>query len=492
MYRHSLVLFLLVLAIACGGGASSSSQPESVVLKIDMVYPTTPREKPEGVRQKFAVIDENTPFRIGTDTNDVADPLNATHARARLFQSGNLVAEGMSKIIRYTTDPSSVDPASRKIVVRGVPTGVPLFLNLELGKDLGVADPPYTETIYYAGNVNHILIGSSNLVVGGNVESSIKVPLRPAVSDKFYQLQCYVDFSTLPLIKMEEVDKKASTIVNVNALDGREADIQAPPPQFISDNIFNFQAFFFELSEIPLNQNKLDVTVEFGGNINLLAGGLILPNEAIAGLPLLFDFETSYVRMLTRLHEDASAGRSSGNFLGVYREMVKAYARADNLMRASGNTHPMEVQAQDLALLQVGYEIAKLCSNNTVGNRQRFSKVDKFQNEVMSGLRNNALAAIDFFLFSGNKSVPLKVNFDANSGNTSPLYILGSVSGNNRVDSSGNIYSAENNNLGSANFLLSTLVNDRIVTPYYDTTKIWTYIESFTKLATITSDNVNK
>lgn len=500
MIRFSFIFILLAMALACGGGGSpSESQPERISLKIDMVYPTEPlAQNSEMTRQKFAVIDANSPFRIGTDEEEfiaspAGDPKHATHARARFFQSGNFITQAISPIIRYSTDPNTIDPKSRKIEVRGVPTGVPLYLSLELGKNFGELDLPYAETIYYSANVNHILISGSNLLVSGNYENSIKAKLRPAISNKFYQLQCYVDFSKMPIIKVPGIDKKASTIVNVNPLMGT-ATISAPKPRLISDNIYNSQAFFFEISEIPLDQINLDVTVEFGANINLLSGGMILPDEALAGLPLLFDFETTYVRTLTMLHEkDDKSKRASGNFLGVYKEINKAFARADNLMNAPSNPpQPLEIKAQDLALMQVAYEIAKLCSNNLEVNRFSFTRIDKFQSEVIALMKANALTAIDYFLFSGNKSVPLKVNFDSASGNIVPLYILGSVSGNNRVDSSGNFISAQNNNLGSANFLLSTLVTDRIVTPYYETEKIWDYIESFTKLASISSDNVNK
>ena len=498
MIRVSVCFILLAMALACGGGSTSETQPERISLKIDMVYPTEPLQQNSGsVRQKFAVLDAKSPFRIGTDIEEFiasppGDPKHATHARARFFQSGNFITQAISPIIRYSTDPSSIDPNSRKIEVRGVPTGVPLYLSLELGKNFGEIDLPYAETIYYSANVNHILISGSNLIVNGSYENSIKAQLRPAVSNKFYQLQCYVDFSKMPIIKSLEIDKKASTIVNVNPLKGT-ATISAPKPELISDNVYNFQAFFFEISEIPLDQINLDVTVEFGANLNLLSGGMILPDEALAGLPLLFDFETTYVRTLTMLHEkDDKSLRASGNFMGVYKEISKAFARADNLMNAGNSTQPVEIQAQDLALMQVGYEMAKLCSNNTEANRFRFTRIDKFQSEVMALMKANALTAIDYFLFSGNKSVPLKVNFDTSSGNTAPLYILGSVSGNNRVDSSGHFISAQNNNLGSANFLLGTLVTERIVNPYYETEKIWDHIESFTKLASITSDNVNK
>jgi hypothetical protein len=493
---YIFILCVLLLALACGGGASGGGSSEKVSIKIDMVYPESSRGKASDVRSKFAILDANTPFRIGTDAieftaNPPGDPVHATQVRARFFQSGNVVAEASQDVIRYTTDPS-VDPASRRIVMRGVPTGVDLSLLLDLGRNFGEIDYPYQEAIYYSANVQNIIIGSSNVIVGGNVQSSIKAPLRTNSNGQFYQMQCFVDLSSLPVLPRQVLEKPADARISLNAIPNT---VFAKPAvsglQLVSDNILDFQSYFFEIFDISVANNKFDLIIESGGNINMMLGGMILPDEASVGLPLVFDFETSYIRILSLLHEDPIYGRPSGNIQGVYRAIEKAYAAANVIMSASGNTNiPMEVRAQDLALMHVGYELAKMCNNGDEFSRFRYNDPAKFQTEVITVMGSTASASVDFFLFSGGKNVPLKVNFDSNAQIQTPLLILGSINGD-LVDASGNYISAQNNNLGSGNTTLSELFNTRIVTPYYNTPAIWDYIESFTNLKTLSSDNVN-
>ena len=473
---------------ACGGGSGDAEGGVSHSLKIEMVYP-----EQSGGRQKFAVIDEDSLFRIGSDLNDPGDPNHATHAVAKFYEEGVLVAEGRAKLSRYSTDPGTVDPESREITITSVPQGVFLDLNISLGRNVNPnPDADIFEgfdTIFYQGSVNNLKILGDNVLVDGEESSAVLVPVKTYTDGELYTIQFFGDYSSVPLVApflemlADDDDDAKEPIVSMSSLlNALSPSPDATLPQLISDNIFDFQAHFFEVPSVAIAEAPFDVILESGNHLigenhyaNFLLGAIVTPDEIATGNALLLDFETTITRVFTRIHEAESLPYATGNIIPVVKEIEKVYDRIEPLLNSSSVV--LEIQIGDLVMLELVYLLAIQINTN-----QQVNFIDPLKlNTILFAqlpLVGDGGTAVNEFHFSKG-GAPLRV---LNPDGSLLMIIPEEISNLTTVGTNGNTITGSV--LPAGNIGLRDLYGNN-VTPYLNATSVWDHIYSVTDLDSV-------
>jgi hypothetical protein len=535
--------FAFFLAVACGGGGQeSSSEVPPIRLKVNMVYPQEVTSRSKGKndaeqRQKFAVLSPDTPFRIGSDLSDLnedppGDPIHATQARATFFNDGLPVARGTTNLARYTTNPGLVTTESRSITVSSV-YGDNLSLLVEVGQDFGEVLSERTENVFYVGNVQNIKIVGSNVIVDGVMSDNINVQLKTNIDRTrgLYTLQGYLDYSHMPLVALtSDADDALSQSGKFSLTSIESLDQSYSPPSYTNivtsgTNLFDAQVFFFEFTSLPISQTLFKLTGESGPSANvggvpfwsknMVLSGLVTPEDALSGNPLVFDFETTFNAIMALWYTNPLLERrsdltgSAANIVPVYGEMAKVYKKIEPILSygRSGNlSSPLEVRPQDLSILQLVYKLVRELNTGDVTGTTVTS--DRFHNKI--GLQSSAPIpnALDHFVLGGNLTyngnvlfqstrLPVLVNFDGVSDNlilehpisTYQYYV--NTKGETLLDSAGNtVLTSESNiittSLGNVvGYKLSDLFAEKVSNPFFGVNGIWNYVESFTALSNI-------
>jgi len=489
-----MVGLTLLFSWACGGSGESDFEGSTRNLKIEMVYP----DQGSG-RQKFAVLDANTLFRIGTDLNDPGDPNHATHAVAEFYDGDELVAEGRAKLVRFSTDPGTLDTESREITVSSVPQNTLLDLNISLGRNINPnPDADIFEgfdSVFYLGSVNNLRILGDNVLIAGVEESVISVPLRTFNDGELFTIQFFGDFSSMPLVfdigdLTDPVDDLGQEpIVSMSSLiDSTSPSPDATLPQIIGGNIFDYQSYFFEVPDVRIIEAPFDVIIESGNHLvggnnysNFLLSAIVTAEEIATGNALLVDFETTMTRMLTRIHESVdNLNLSAGNLTGVFNELEKVYGRIEPLFEASPSD--LEVQVEDLALFELARLAARQSNLNQKLNFLDPTKLFNFTFQILGTSKGEALNELYFEKGGG----PIRVlKTDGSLLMIIPHEIDGStVAPNGNTIATGSV-------LASSNILRDLYQQN--VGPYLETTAVWDYIYSITDLDSvgpIASDNL--
>ena len=471
---------------------------------IQLVYPEQRQSKAE--RGKFAVIDENTRFRISTDFSEdleTGDPKHATHAIGEFSIDGNVIASGLAELIRLPEDPGTVILNSRKMSIENVPERTLMDFDIRLGHDINSTEIfEFIDIIYYTGSVNNVAIVGDNIVIAEdgvldeddflpeNQSQTLFVPLAASNDGSNFTVQFFGDFSGLPFVVGSDcviIDPEVEPIVSINSTVDENIGIASNRPIFISDDIFDFQSFFFEVPAIPRSGAPYDVFIESGAapsdavpGVNLLMAGMILEEEMVTGNALLFDFDTSFSRVMAQTHEEELAMRATGNIGAVYKEMEKVFDRLEPLIYPTDVSAVQTFHPGDIAMLEVAFTVAKLMLEGSKLTMQRPNKFYLNLFTLLSGKSGGD--GINHFAFSGNRQIPLILEDPARDLR---ILIPMEIADNVLVDMSGNLISFENQNLTSANTDLQDLYKTNIVDYYFVEENIWAYLESITDLEDI-------
>lgn len=538
---RTLALFCLLcaavgLSLACSGSGSSGDaqvQPEKLSLKVEMVYPEDSKlNKFDRSKSVDASLLANRPFRIGTDLKDSGssppgDPVHATHVRARFYQdldptaqtlSADItpVAEAISPILRYTTNPSEVDVNSRKVSVTGV-YGDNLTLTLELGMDFGETVEPRVETVFYTGRVDHIRISGSKAIVAGVESDKISVGLKTNIDRNrgIYTVQGYLDYSEMPLVFFPEVEvigenNQFSNTSFVPLNEGATSPPDASRNAILGGNMFDPLAYFFEMPGLPLSQTFFVANANSGpsdnisGNIflsrNMPLSGLITPEEALSGNVLLLDWETTVRTTLATWYEHPASMGSSGNLARLYDEMGKVYPKLKRMLDYSkfGSAQTLSVTPEELSLLQLIYLFLRDINVGDILGAAVQPRV--FDTKVAAFMGSGFMGeSINHFFFNGNvifegnvlyqaKGLPLEVDLTA-IGSENILLTRPLLSDNLIVNPSGafsgNYVSLSDNITGPT---LLDLFNEKVGSPYSNANIVLNYIESITDIKTFAPD----
>lgn len=485
-----LLALTALLAWACGGGSGGGGST-TTRLKIEMVYP----EQNEG-RGKFAVIDENTPFIIGTDLGDAGGiPEHATHAVAEFYQEGRLVAEGSAELYRYATDPGLVARESRQVTISGVPTNKLLDLNLTLGRnDLSVTNPDVSvdvkgredlDKIFYTGSVNNVMIVGSNVLLNGQEAATLNVEMGYITDGVNYGLQFYGDFSSMPIMAdnvysfiVPEEEIGQPSVISINSLvDFDSSSPKATVPQVTSGNVFDYQAMFFEVPEISRELAPYQFIFDSGNQLidgtdfnSFILSSIVTEEQLISGNVLLVDFQTTVSEALTRVHEN-SEDLATGNITSVVAELDKVYEHLGPLFAA--NSGSLMVRVEDLALLEVIGVLANLCNTN---QKTVFISPERLDGAI-SGLEGSSSASGLQRLYFEKGGGPLRVVDSSDK----LLMVIPYAVDDTVVAQSGNIYDPI---VHSSTNILSILYEEK-VGPYLVRDAIWSYIYTITDLGSV-------
>jgi hypothetical protein len=531
---RALVLLLMVgFSLCCSGGGGQSESDGGAKYRIELVYPT--ELDPKGVAKSLVKPADlsGIPFRIGSDQeqglmeNDsggVTDPVQATQIRGRFFNEfGEVVVEKIKTLERRIKERPSgnaivLAEGARSITFNGVPEGVPLDLLIELGRDIGEVDAPFGEAIFYSGNLSEVVINDGLARLAGVEVDTLPVELRTVIGEESYGIQFYVDYSNMPIVSvLKESEATPSRTLTVYPFDVAAPQAEISPIEKISEDVFDFQALFFEALGIPRGQTNFDVTVDSGANLNFLSSGIVTEAEALLGVPLLIDFQTTFQQVLARWHEHEIVGydggalggsKGSGNLVGAYLQLEEAFKRVEPLLMntpsadleshsavdGTGTTEYYPIQAHDLGLLQWAYYIAQMCNNATEAENSvhkfRFNKIEKFveeviEREVEQNVSQTFAKSFNEFLFSGGRSFSVKINFDHEhdpSIEKSPLYIDSAIDDSIYVDLQG-LVTEDHGLAGSGN--LDEVFRDRVADRYFSSNVIWGYLYEITDLGTL-------
>jgi hypothetical protein len=245
---------------------------------------------------------------------------------------------------------------------------------------------------------------------------------------------------------------------------------------------------------------------------NMPLGGIVTPSEALAGQPILFDFETTFSKVMATWYELETIGRSSGNLLAVYGEMPKVFNRVDHMLSAAnsgsvGKTSHLEVFPEDLALLQLTYKLVQqLNTGDRLGTTVTASKFDSKIGQVLTSAET---AGLDHFFYTGNvtyngntfflaKKIPVQVNMRGGSANLIITKSIGEYTdyvtqaGSTIFDLSGNSVSLSSSNIiqttlsdNVIGYRMSEIFTERITSPFFSANAIWDYAETLTDLKSI-------
>ncbi len=353
-----LMLVLMGLVLSCGGGGSSSSPP--LQLNIRLVNATP--------RNKTFVSEEEIPFIIFTDQVDREDPKEADAVIAYLVAtSGNHIGEVMQDISRGPEQPYPIIPKSRNLLLADLVPGKDYSLEVRLGKDLGVHDINREEIIFYSGKINGIEVTNSQVLLNGQVITSIDVPigLHLSADAKSYTIQGYCDYASTPFIGL------ATSTLDIS--EDPVSSFLTAENSVISYSVINQRigltktdspSEFFELSEIDITTKGLLANSTSGLPDFQCITGYISRNEILAGNPLVLDFETTFVSAMALWLGGAEFDTVEATaFEEKYRLVKSAYDRIHAFSRAAidRNGEALRLVSGDIILLKLYYRIAEVC-----------------------------------------------------------------------------------------------------------------------------------
>lgn len=404
---------------------------------------------------------------------------------------------------------------TRTITFNGVPEGVSLSLMIELGRDFGEIDPPFEEAIFYSGNLSNIVIRDGFASLDGVQVETLSVEMKTVIGKDSYGIQFYVDYSKMPIVSLlKESEATSSRTLTVYPFDAGLPQPEISPIEKVSGDIFDPQSLFFEALGVPRDQTHFDVVVDAGANLNFLSSRMVTEADALSGVPLLIDFQTTFQQVLARWHEheiigyDNGDGKGSGNLIGVYTELEKAFKRLEPLIEknlsddlishvstsGTGTTDYYPIEAHDLGLLQWSFYIAEMCNNATAAENSvhkfRFNRIEKFVWEVIEPQVERKVSqtfanSFNEFLFSEGRRFPVQINFNHEhdpSVDTSPLYIDSLIDDSIYVDSQG-IVTLDHGLDGSGN--LDQVFKERVANRYFVSDNVWSYLYEITELSNL-------
>lgn len=405
--------------MSCGGGSSSTS-PTSTggsSIKIELVNPS--------LRGKFAILDENSPFRISSDLSDRDDPNEATHVRVRFIQDGHIVREQIEAIQRASESPYQVDSSSRFITIHKIPLGK-LTLEVQLGRDFGSNDINRRERIFYQGTTENIEAIGNNFQVEGVDTTVIHVPIRSFIDPTglFYSIQGYHDFSQVPSVLDGEVEPTGD--FGLTAVTSFIPMLKDFAPSFNAINLVTaeidvFQSQFFEVN-LPVDEKVFFVVGESGPPRNIVIHGIVTEQEALEGKPILIDWETTQSKILT--HWYLYRKQRDGVFTMTRTNFVETYALINEKITKrliSLTTDPpvagefRKIDAGELAILQFVYLFTReLYRGDPLGLTLAPIKLDT---KVVTAIGSNPTLGPNFFFFNKEKvNIPLEVTLPNNGG----------------------------------------------------------------------------